>query len=433
MSSASARRIHRAFGVAATLVLAICNSPARSAAKSPCIDPIILPSTKVQVFLIPYQSTGLLTEPGRELATIVQRHVLFAALKYQSIAVEELTGDSTECGYEDTRARIVSQLKAGQVGIFIRGRLFEQAGELRLQTTVSVQSVGQTDTLSWHVNGSASVASATLPKEPILFAPRTIPLTFLQFLQPAQLEAQRLYKLPDRGSTYSMLPSRQDDSFLLEVLGVKNDWMHVRMFPNAQDGWILAHALASGNELKGTFPELYFVDGLIGYHVLRRTSKDTGPSPSEETVNAVSASFDQYLNLSSTRAESDTRALAAVIAASAQWQLDSNAKPAVAALQTARNSYLKAEQIAPTSTVPTNFYLATSLALCSEGQCKEGADQLHTQFLSAIARDPTNKELLDDISILYDVAANGQLKLALTGEAIADQRRIIDGAKKSLR
>jgi hypothetical protein len=433
MSSASHLRMRRAIGVAAALLLAMGNSPARAAEKSPCTDPIVLPTTKVQVFLIPYQSAGALTERGRELATIVQRHVLFAALKYQSIAVEELTGDSSECGYENTQARILSRLKAGQVGIFIRGRLFEQAGDLRLQTTVSVKSSDQAEILSWPVNGSSAAAFATLPKEPILFAPRTIPLTFLENLQPAQLEAQRLYESPDRNSTYSMLPTGPKASFLLEVLGVDNDWMQVRMFPSTQHGWILAHALASGSELKGTFPELHFIDGLIGYHVLRHARKDAGSSPSEKTLSAVSASFDQYLNLSSTRAESDTRALAAVIAASAQWELDSDTKPGIAALRTAQNGYSKAEQIAPTSTVPTNFYLATSLALCSDGDCKDGADQLHTQFLNAIARDPTNKELLNDISILYDVAASGHLKLTLTGQAIADQRRIIDGAKKSLR
>jgi hypothetical protein len=397
------------------------------------MDPIVLPNTKVQVFLIPYQSTGPLTERGRELATILQRHVLFAALKYQSIAVEELTGDSGECGYKETQARIVSLLEAGQVGIFIRGRLFEQAGELRLQTTVSVKSSDHADTLSWRVNGSTTSASATLSNDSTLFAPRTIPLTFLEFLQPAQLEAQRLYRLPDSGSAYSMLPSDPEASFLLEVLGVQNDWMHVRMLPFSQTGWILAHVLASGSELKGAFPELYFIDGLIGYHMLRRTNNYPSTLSSKETTNAVSASFDQYLNLSATRAESDARALAAVLMANARWLNNNAADRGIAALQEAQKDYWNAEQIAPTSTLPSNFYLATSLALCSEGQCKGGADQLHSQFLGAIARDPSNKELLNNLSVFYAVAAAGQLKLTMPAEAIAEQRRIIDGAKGSLR
>jgi len=86
----------------------------------------VLPGPKVHVFILPYRAQGKLTARGRELATIVQRHVLFAALKYRSIAVAELTGQAEDCEASETMERVQRRLADGQTAIFLWGRLFEQ-------------------------------------------------------------------------------------------------------------------------------------------------------------------------------------------------------------------------------------------------------------------------------------------------------------------
>src|SRR6185312_14826160 len=127
--------------------------------------------------------------------------------------------------------------------------------------------------ITWDIPGSATKATTTLPADPILFAPRVIPLELLSGLQGAQQEANRVHRAPDQASPYLSLPGGPGASLLFEVLGTQNDWMHVHLLPDNTEGWILAEALAPGEQLKGAFPELYFVDGLIGYNELRQTSE----------------------------------------------------------------------------------------------------------------------------------------------------------------
>src|SRR4030095_7958337 len=104
-------------------IVCLAALPAVAGVQSPCADPMVLPSPKVQVFIMPSQGQGSLTARGHELATIVQRHVLFAALKYPSIAVAELTGESGQCAPERIMSHVGARLQGGQGPIFLCGAL----------------------------------------------------------------------------------------------------------------------------------------------------------------------------------------------------------------------------------------------------------------------------------------------------------------------
>jgi len=392
---------------------------------------MVLPGPKVQVFILPYRAESKLTPPGRQLATIMQRHVLFAALKYPSIAIEELTAGSARCEFERVEQQVVPRLSPGQVAIFLWGRLFEQGDAIRLQSTVAVRSKGVTDTLSWGLSGSAATKlSATVPTDPVTFAARTIPLWFLGTLESAQSEARRLHRTPDSNSIYWELPQSDEARFGFEVVETKDDWMHIRLLPSRQDGWVPAHALATGSELKGAFPELYFVDGLIGYHQLLVNS--TSPASRRRILDGTLASFDQYVQLSAGRAESDARALAAVLKGNAKLRGQANRQPnepwSRDALVEAQRDYSDAQKLSPTSTTASGFYLACTSALCNRGECPEGADRLHARFLEAVARDPANRELLDNLNVFYGAVERGDLHLALEEKPIAAQRAILERA-----
>jgi hypothetical protein len=384
----------------------------------------VLSTPQVQVFVLPYRAEGALTPKGRQLATILQRHVLYAALKYPSIAVEELTGDPQRCTYDAASARIVARLKPGQSAVFLWGRVFEQDQRIRLQDSAAFVTAGRPDILTWSIPASEPIqTTASLPADPVMFAPRIIPLNLLERLEPAQRRARRLHATPDEASSFVEIPDDPEARFGYQVLEAKEGWMHVRLFPAPAEGWIPAHALAAAENLKGTFPELFFIDGAIGYLELAAGGNDALLKP-------TLTSLGRYLELTSGRAESDARVLATVLQGSAVLRSTPGTGWSTSQLQRAQQFYAKARELAPTSTVANTFFLACGSALCARQACDEGSDALHAAFLSALAQDPTSGEVIENLNSFYRAAENGTIKVAVPAEKIAEQRTVIRQAQK---
>jgi hypothetical protein len=418
------------------LAIALCLASLHASAgiQSPCADPIVLPGPKVQVFILPYEAEGKLTAQGRELATIVQRHVLFAALKYGSIAISELTSESKQCTFERLAARVNGRLKDGQAAVFLWGRLFEQGDSIRLQSTVAFSMHGAADKFEWNLgNDPSGDTSATVPADPVMFSARNIPLNFLDMLAPAQREARRFHSAPSASSSFFDLPSDPEARFGYEVLETRDDWMHIRLLPSGEKGWIAAHALANADNLKGAFPELYFVDGLIGYHQLWNTPSHAVSGNRRRLLEHTRASFDRYLEQTSARAESEVRALAAILKGNAALRATGDASWSTEVLQQAQALYRNAQQLAPTSTAASSFFLACTSALCARGACTEGSDRLHEQYLSAIARDPTSSELVANLDKFYGAAQAGRIRLSAPPEQIAEQKARTSRVQREMR
>lgn len=405
----------------AAFAIAIACVAARAGDMSPCDRPTVFEHASVQVFVLPYQATGKLTAQGRALATIAQRHVLFAALKYPSIGIIELTGDAKACTYQNIAQRVTGRLRDGQTAIFMWGRMFEQADAIGLQTTVAFTKRGSVDKLEWDLGGGAGAASASVPATPIMFAPRQIPKDLLPMLEPAQREARRLHREPNTSSPFFDLPGDPEARFSYEVLEARDDWMHIRLFPSRDQGWVPAHALMSGENLKGTFPELYFVDALIGYHQLWR-EPPLSEGAQRRVLASTRASFDRYLRHASGRAEPDAHALARVLQGNATLRGAGSAAWSTSVLQEAQAHYRKARELAPASTVASNFYLACSSALCARGACEGSPDELHAQYLNAIGRDPTSAELVGNLETFYSAAQAGSIRVSTPPEEIARQK-----------
>jgi hypothetical protein len=404
---------------------------------SPCDDPIVLPNAYVQVFLLPDRAESTLTSRGRQLATILQRHVLFAALKYHSIGVEELTGDPSRCTFDAISHKVTSRMNPGQTAIFLSGRLFEQHDTIYRDSTLRFFTVGQKGTIendvtTWSVGGGeAGKMTATIPQDPVMFTARAIPLSLLAPLELAQHKSRELHKEPSDASSSWPLPDDPDARYGFEVLEAKDDWMHVRVIPSGKDGWIAAHALASADELKGTFPELYFVDGLIGYEELAAATQ-LPTAEKQSLLAAVLQSLDRYLSFTSDRAESDARALAAVVKGNAVLRA-AGSEHSTEQLQVAKRQYEEAATHAPNSTLARTFLLACSTTLCGRGACAGGPDAVRTQYLAAIGKDPTSRELVNNLNAFYAAVQSGTLQLNVPAHVVGEQRALIERAQSSLR
>ncbi len=409
---------------------------------SPCRDPIVLPGPKVQVFVLPVQAESRLTENGRQLATILQRHVLFAALKYRSIAIEELTGDPLECGLADSIDRVRHRLGPGQAAIFLSTRMFELADALQLQSNVTLWLPGTSATTTWRLGASLRATNASLPAaspatastaaEAVVFQPRRIPLSFLSTLADAQREARRLRSQPDSNAAFSTLPDDPDARIGFEVLDTSGDWLHVRLFPEGREGWIAAHTLATGDELKGAFPELFFIDGLIGYLQLLSPATPGAPTLRAGTAQTAIGALSRYLELAANPGESEARAIGTVVQGLATLHVGSSAQWSLPQLEAAQRYFSRARELAPGSTLANNFYLACAAAICARGGCADSADSLHAQYLAALAQDPTSVELLNNLDALYAAAQSGVIRLNIAPGAIAAQRELARQARVAI-
>ncbi len=406
----SARRLARALCLCALLAASF----ARAGMESPCSDPIVASGARVQVFILPFRADGPLGPAGASLGTVLQRQVLFSALKYGSIGVEQLTGP---CRLEVVRFKVERRLKDGQVALYLQGRLFQQGDLVYVQTTLSSKTMGFEDRFTWDVGADAPTVTTT-PSDPVAFQARTIPAKLVE-LGEAQLRAMRLHDAASADSPSTELPNYPDARFGFAVNRTQGNWMYVEMFDGGRHGWLSAESLVSPAELARAFPELYLVDGAIGYYGL-------GPEP-DTRFERTAASLDRYLELSADRTESAARALAAILLGNAVLRASAEKPPSLETLQVAEKHYAQARDLSPQSGAPSNFYLASAAALCARGNCPENVTpvQIHAEYLKAINRDPTSTELLRNLKALYVRAASGKIEIGLPKSGIIKQLRQI--------
>lgn len=373
-------------------------SQAHAGAMSPCSDPVVF-DARVQVHIFPFAVEKALTDKGRALATLLQRHVLFAALKYPSIGVQELTDDDGPCNPAQVAGRISARLKPGQTAIFLTGRIFEQDGRIYLKSYVRVKMPDDKRTLKWTLASEARAASTTsIPLEIDGFAPRSIPVAMLEMLEPSQQLARRVHSEPNEQSPFTELPDGTRGRYTFLVFEGRNDWMRVRVMPFRIEGWLPAHALTSGQALKGEFPELYFVDALVGYF-----SISGNPQTDRRLAEQTRAAFEQYLAVTEGPAEPDVRALARVLTGNARLRAVGGEWP-VEVLSAARADYQRAAEEAPTWTSADSHLLACTSLLCVRGACGGEAATLEAKYLAAISRDPLSSELVNGLSAYYQAA-----------------------------
>jgi len=386
--------------------------------KSPCDDPTVLSGAKVQVFIFPYESERALTTKGRALATLMQRHVLFAALKYRSIGVAELTESKGPCEYQRVASRVRAQLRPDQTAIFLYGRVFEQGKNIYLKSAVSVATDPRQEEILWRLAPQQQQATitTTLPPDVGGFAPRTIPIDFLERLETSQQQSRKVHSAPDVNAPFKELPAGPSDRFTFLVLDSRDDWMRILVLPHGIEGWVPAHALATGDELKGEFPELHFVDALVGYYTLT-----PGAQRQERLLELTQASLARYLQETEARSESDPRALAHLLMGNARLRA---AVPewATATLQAARHDYSRSTTASPGWTPAQSHLLACTALLCARRACGDEARALEAQYLEAISRDPTSRDLIDGLSAYYEAVALGRLPTSHSPEALANQR-----------
>jgi hypothetical protein len=358
---------------------------------------------------------------------VLQRHILFAALKYPGIAAEQLRGEGPQCDGDQVERRIEPPSGSGRSVIFLRTRLFEQGDRLYLQSTITVANKSPVVALHWPLGAAdGAQTGASVPNDPIVFAARVLPLTVLDNIGEAEERSRRLHEQPSEDSPFFEIPSSPNARFAFEVLEARADWMHVAVhfsYGMGADrvGWLQAHTLGDAASLKGAFAELSFLDALVGYNELIVPGLG---EPNYDRVRAYTlGALSRYLDASKVFSESDARSQATVLRANTEL-LPQRADWTNAQLTQALSQYRVARELSPTYSAASNHTLACATALCARGACTvEQGDALHREYLKAIEVDPANAELLANLASFYAAASQGLIKTSLADNAIANQRR----------
>ena len=110
----------------------------------PCSDPVVFGDAAVNALVLPWRAQAgppALQAASRQMSALAHLQLLMAMLKFGSIGVVDLVAEPGQvCDVDQVLTRVSrygvasGRLKAGQGVVVLWGRLFEQDGELFLQS-----------------------------------------------------------------------------------------------------------------------------------------------------------------------------------------------------------------------------------------------------------------------------------------------------------
>ncbi|KQW42751.1 MULTISPECIES: hypothetical protein [unclassified Roseateles] len=394
----------------ALLSLALaCALPAHGMDIRACSDPVVFRGAAVNALVLPWRADGArdaaVGAASRQISSLAHLQLLMAMLKYSSVGAVDLVADGgRQCDVDRVLATVsqtgtgTGKLERGKAVLAIWGRLFEQDGELFLQTYLRFARQGaqgltpETITLDW----AGAKFEAALPAQALSFAPRRIRLDELASIDKASRAALQVRQQPSDAAPGVEIGRSVHQSFPYAIVEARGDWMRVvPMRPGLPAGWMRARAAGDVAEwqLARWLPELDFADAMAGW--LRLQVGGLQPAERERVVRAVEAGLTRY-----------EKAVPADLAPSA-WGLGAALRGQIAWTQGRRadaaERFSEALQRLPASAAGTN--LAAVSALSGVTPDAAAAAQLSQRLLAALALSPRDPQVLGNLQALYGVYA----------------------------
>lgn len=390
------------------LLLAALALPARAMDIRACSAPVVFRGAAVNALVLPWRAdagSDAVQAASRQISSLAHLQLLMAMLKYSSVGAVDLVAEPRmSCDVEQVLSLVsrvgtpTGTLARGQAVLAIWGRLFEQDGELFLQTYLRFARQGaqglvpETLSLDW---GGARFA-ATLPAQALSFAPRRIRLDELAAIDKAARAALQVRQQPDDASPGVEIGRSVAQSFPYAIVEARGDWMRVApMRPGLPAGWMRARAAGDVAEwqLARWLPELDFADAIAGW--LRLQVGGLEPAERERVARAVDAGLARY-----------EKAVPADLAPSA-WGIGAALRGQIAWSQgrsaDAARLFGTALQRLPASAAGTNLAAVAALAGTPPGTV--AAEQLSQRLLAALALSPRDPQVHANLQALYGMYA----------------------------
>ncbi|MEO6280987.1 hypothetical protein [Roseateles sp.] len=257
----------------------------------PCSDPVVFSGAAVNALVLPWRAQSgspALEAASRQMSALAQLQLLTGMLKFGSIGVVDLVAEPRQvCDVDQVLSRVSQtgvasgpsgRLKAGQGVVVLWGRLFEQDGELFLQSYLRFARQGaaglEPEVLKVPVRAGDATLSlqAALPAQALSFAPRRIRLDDLARIDAAFRAALLVRPSPDLAAPGVEIGRSTSESFPYWVAETRGDWLRLApMRTGLPAGWVRAHTGDDTPEwsLSRWLPELDFAEGVAGWLRLR--------------------------------------------------------------------------------------------------------------------------------------------------------------------
>ena len=252
----------------------------------PCDYASVFEHAALNAFVLPYrvdvaQPTPDLQLAGRQISALVHLEVLMSLLKYSSIGAKDLLAQPGQvCDVDKVLARVSQpgkpgSLRRGQGLLMVWGRLFEQQGELYVQSYLRFVRQGATgpqpELLQFNAGaGDAQLKlSAGLPTQALAFAPRRISRAELARVDREFRQAMVLRPAPDAAAQGRSIDFSPHQAFSFTISEARGDWMLIKPTGGGPGGWVKARSQADDAaeqwSLQRWLPELAYVDGVAGF------------------------------------------------------------------------------------------------------------------------------------------------------------------------
>lgn len=392
------------------LALALAASARAMEFNRACSDPVVFRGAAVNALVLPWRVDGnaapALQAASRQISSLAHLQLLMGMLPLGSVGAVDLVAErGAVCDVGEVLERVSrvgvqgGTLARGQAVVALWGRLFEQDGELFVQTYLRFARQGEAgltpELLSLRWGGTE--LRANLPLQALAFAPRRILLSDLARIDTAFRAALRVRPAPDADLPGADLGNPGPRSFPYWVTEQRGDWLKLApMRQGLPAGWVKAR---SGDEipdwsLARWLPELDYAQGVAGW--LRLQVGGLGETERARLSAFVDAALGRY------------QAAVPADLAPAAWGLADALRGQMAwargDLKTAAAQFASAQQRLPASAAAAN--LAAVSALSSVAGSPDSAQRLGRRLLGALALAPEDALLRANLEALYRVYAD---------------------------
>ncbi len=396
----------------------------------PCSAPFVFRGAAVNVMVMPFTMPDKRSAAADLLAQLVQRETLRSIAKFSSVASVQLrqTG-SPSCEPEEVRAKVLGErggaratVEPGRGVVMVWGRIVESGDTLYSQVFVDFFRRGGVERLELPLADGRLVGP--LSAQGFAGPHRRIDRAVLAKINDFAARNNVVYESADEKSAKTTIPL--DVPFYYYVTEIRGDWMRIATFTpdNAppsqiQPGqsvfgkrqWMRAVAAEPDWTLRKVLPEMAFVEGAVGYLVLRDVrSASLAPAARTAMLAATTRALDEWQqNLRRNVLERELEvfderyAVAASVASEMQGVLRLSAPERSAAdLRLAREKFAASSRLQPGNPDARNLALMSDLALAARsGEEAEPPLRAAEALLATLGIAPGNASVQANLRLTY--------------------------------
>lgn len=408
-------------------------APARAAMfNRDCSDPVVFRDAAVNALVLPWRADGgsaALQAASRQISSLAHLQLLMAMLPLGSVGAVDLVAEGgAVCNVDEVLARVSRSgaqggtLARGQAVLALWGRLFEQDGELFVQTYLRFARQGEAGLaaerlgLTW---GGAEL-QAGLPMQALAFAPRRIRLDDLARIDAASRQALRVRATPYADAPGVAFGSSPRESFPYWVAEQRGDWLRLApMRTGLPAGWVKAR---SGDEvpdwsLSRWLPELDYAEAVAGW--LRLQVGGLGEAERGRIARGIEAGLARYEAAVPAEQAPAAWGLAAALRGHLAWTRGDRAA--------AMPLFAQARERLPASAAAANLAAVSALSGVPAGP--DSAQRLGRSLLGGLALAPEDATLRANLAALYRVYAGRPDWSPFGAAELAERQQLLRSAR----